>query len=296
VSRASLDPAVLTVMAPGGEPPVLREPAQPPVQRRGRGWHGVLPPLAVLAVVVAVIYPVSYSLPPRQRFQLPPPHEVIRVSFLDAGNRRDLVAALGLSAQVALTGLLIAMLIGFVLAVLMSQARWAERSLFPYAVILQSIPILALVPLIAVWLDYGFRARVTVCVLIALFPIIANTLFGLKSAEAGQHDLFTLHGASRWTRLIKLQLPAAMPAAFAGLRIAAGLAVVGAVVGDFFFRQGQPGIGILIDVYRARLQGELLFGAAGMAALLGVAVFWAFGLLNDRVVGRWHDSGRPDRT
>ncbi len=256
-----------------------------------------IPPLLVFSAIVGVVYAVSYLvLTPRTRFQLPPPHEVVRVAILDPDNARPLFTALGLSAQVALTGLAIAILIGVTLAVVMSQAGWAELSLFPYVVILQCIPVLALVPLIALWLDYGFNARVTVCVLISLFPIVANTLFGLQSADRGQHDLFTLNGANRWTRLVKLQLPAALPAMFAGLRIAAGLAVIGAVVGDFFFRQGQPGIGILIDVYRARLQGEQMFAAVILASLLGVAVFLAFGALNQRVVGRWHDGGRPETT
>ena len=127
----------------------------------------------------------------------------------------------------------------------MSQAKWVERSLFPYAVVLQTIPILALVPLIGFWFDFNFRSRVIVCVLIAIFPIINNTLFGLLSADQGQHDLFTLHDSSRFTRLWRLQLPAGMPAIFSGFRISAGLAVIGAIVGDFFFRQGDPGIGKL---------------------------------------------------
>ena len=92
------------------------------------------------------------------------------------------------------------------------------------------------------------------CVIISIFPIVSNTLFGLLSAEPSQHDLFTLKGASRWTRLRKLQLPAAMPAIFTGFRIAAGLSVIGAVVGELFFRKGGKGIGILMEQYRrARL-------------------------------------------
>ena len=144
----------------------------------------------------------------------------------------------------------------------MSQARWVERSLYPYAVVLQSIPILALVPVIGFWFDFGLASRLIVTVLIALFPVISSTLFGLQSADRGQHDLFTLHRAGRLTRLVKLQLPAALPAMLTGLQVAATLAVVGAVVGDFFFKQGDAGIGVLIDLYRARLQSEQLFGAA----------------------------------
>ena len=101
--------------------------------------------------------------------------------------------ALWSSTKVALVGLAISIVLGMLLAILMSQAKWIERSLFPYAVVLQTIPILALVPLIGFWFGFNFRSRVFVCVIIALFPIVTNTLFGLLSADQGQHDLFTLH-------------------------------------------------------------------------------------------------------
>jgi NitT/TauT family transport system permease protein len=129
-----------------------------------------------------------------------------------------------------------------------------------------------------------------VCVLIALFPIITNTLFGLKSVDRGLHDLFTLHGAGRLVRLRKLQLPAALPAIFTGFRIAAGLSVIGAIVGEFSFRQGAPGIGRLIDVYRSQLRSEQLFTAIFFSSLLGLAIFWAFGYVANAVLRHWHES------
>ena len=136
-----------------------------------------------------------------------------------------------------------------------------------------------------------FRSsRVLVCVTIALFPIIANTLFGIASVDPSQHDLFTLHAASSWTRLRKLQIPAALPNIFTGFRISAGLSVIGAVVGDFFFRQGKPGIGQLIDRYRATNSYEQMYGSVIITALLGISVFWLFGWLGGRVVGHWHES------
>jgi NitT/TauT family transport system permease protein len=153
----------------------------------------------------------------------------------------------------------------------------SSRSLYPYAVVIQTIPILALVPLLGFWFGFGFGSRVLVCVLISLFPIIANTLFGLQSVQRGYHDLFTLYRASRRVRLWKLELPAALPAILTGLRISAGPSVIGAIVGDFFFGQGEPGIGILIDVYRARLESERLFAAVILSSLLGVIVFWRSG-------------------
>lgn len=283
-------PAVAEI--PTSDPPT---PSRPRARRTGLLGVGVWgPPVAVLVLVLGLVYVIHYVvLEPERRFILPAPHQVFTDALFRPEILADLLPALGLTAQVALVGLLIAIVIGFSVAVLMSQAAWVERSLFPWAVTIQTIPILALVPVIGAYMGFGFNARVLVCVIIALFPIINNTLFGLMSADRGQHDLFTLHGAGRWTRLTKLQIPAAMPAIFSGLRIAAGLAVIGAVVGDFFFKQGDPGIGILIDVYRARIQNAEMFAAVILASLLGVLVFWGFGLLSRLAVGRWHDTGRP---
>jgi NitT/TauT family transport system permease protein len=174
----------------------------------------------------------------------------------------------------------------------MSQAEAIERSIYPYAVVLQTIPILAIVPLIGFAFGFTFRSRVLVCVLIALFPIITNTLFGLLSADHGQHDLFTLHGAGRWKRLWKLQFPGALPSIFTGLRISAGLSVIGAVVGDFFFLQGQPGLGALINLYSNRLEPDQLYAAVIVASLFGVLTFALVGLIAQRVVGGWHESAR----
>ena len=127
--------------------------------------------------------------------------------------------------------------------------------------------------------------------MISIFPIVTNTLFGLLSADRGQHDLFTLHDVSRWTRLSKLQFPAAMPAIFTGFRIAAGLAVIGAIVGEKFFR-GEKGIGIVIDSIRSKGAYPQMYGALLLAAALGIAVFFFFGWLGKLVVGHWHESTR----
>ena len=128
------------------------------------------------------------------------------------------------------------------------------------------------------------------CVIISIVPIVSNTLFGLRSVERGQHDLFTLQGASSWTRLTKLQFPAAQPAIFTGFRISAGLAVIGMVVGELFNRQGAKGIGILMDEYRSRNQFTYTWGALLLSSLLGIAVFFLFGWLQKAVTGRWHES------
>jgi NitT/TauT family transport system permease protein len=282
--------ADLTSESTGRIVPVRSGPTR---SRAGRWLSSWVPPFVVFLAVIGLWYAVSYLLlTPERRFLVPPPHAVVQIGFLDWFNLQELLDALLLSARVAFLGLAIAIVVGMTLAVAMSQARWIERSLYPYAVILQTIPILALVPMFGFWFGFGLTSRVLVCVLIALFPIIANTFFGLQSVNQEHHDLFTLHGAGRLTRLWKLQFPAALPSIFTGLRISAGLSVIGAIVGDFFFKQGEPGIGILIDLYRARLQSEQLFAAVVLSSLLGVVVFWFFGFLARRVVGGWHESAR----
>ena len=266
--------------------------AAPRGQGARRGWRWGAPAV-VAALAIGLWYIVSYRLLTEDtRFLVPPPDAVLRIGFLDPLNRAELLEGLLLSAQVAMLGLAAAAVIGIGLAILMSQARWLERSVFPYLVLLQATPILAVVPLYGFWFGYGFNTRVLVVFLIALFPIVANTLFGLRSVDRDHHDLFTLHGAARMTRLWKLQLPTALPSIFTGLRISAGLSVIGAIVGDFFFRQGEVGMGVLIDHYRSRLQSEQMFAAVILSSLFGLAVFLLFGALGRRVVGGWHESGR----
>jgi NitT/TauT family transport system permease protein len=261
--------------------------------QRRRAAAQIAAPAGIFLLVLGAWLIISYVvLAPRRRFLMPPPQDVVRVGFLDPHNLSDILAGLWSTTQVALVGLVLAIAIGTLIAVAMIQARWVEWSIYPWAVVLQTIPILAIVPLIGFWFEFGFSSRVIVCVLIAIFPIITNTLFGLKSTDESHHDLFTLQRASRWQRLMKLQLPGALPAILTGWRIAAGLSVIGAIVGDFFFRQGEPGIGRLIDDYRARLQSEQLFAAVVFSSLLGLIVFWGFGFLGRVLVGSWHESHR----
>lgn len=283
------------VVPPGYREVVVDPPDGSTRSRSRNSWGMMIAPIAVLAMVVGGWYLLSdVLLEPQRQFLLPSLHDVFIVGFFEEVNRSRIVAALISTARVAFTGLAIAITIGVTVAVLMSQSRWIERSLYPYAVVLQTIPTLALVPLVGFWWGFEFKSRVLVCVIIALFPIITNTLFGLKSADRGLQDLMTLYGASRWTRLWKLSFPAALPSMFVGFRISAGLSVIGAIVGDFFFRQGEPGIGRLLDVYRANLQSEQLYAAVFLSSLLGVAVFLFFGWLSNRVVGKWHESHLND--
>jgi NitT/TauT family transport system permease protein len=250
--------------------------------------RNAIPPLIVFLLFIAFWYFITYViLEPDRRWLMPPPHDVVAQGIFVWDTFVEIMTGLWLSARVALVGLAIAFVIGTAMALAMSQAKWIERSLYPWAVASQTVPILALVPIIGFWFGFGVSARVIVCVIISLFPIVINTLTGLLSADRGLHALLTLHGASRWTRTTKLQIPAALPHIFTGLRTAAGLSVIGAIVGDFFFGRGDPGLGLLLDKYASRLQSEELFTTVFVACLLGIAVFLIFGMMGRRFVGEW---------
>src|SRR5436190_1388368 len=274
------------------EPAELTMDSAPP-RRQGRVKRLLIvlaPPLVTLGVFIGIAYLVSYViLSPDRRWLLPPPHDVVKNGLLNRQHLHDQLSALWDTAQVSLAGLAIAFVIGAAVALAMSQAKWVERSLYPYAVIVQVTPILAIVPLIATWFGYDFTARVVVCVLIAVFPIITNTLHGLLTVDTQLHDLFKLHGAGRIKRMLKLQIPHAIPDVFVGLRVSAGLSVIGAIVGEFFFRQGTPGLGRLLDVYRAYLQTDLMMSALLFCCALGIASFLVVGLIGRQLTKHWYE-------
>jgi NitT/TauT family transport system permease protein len=280
-------------VAVDGAPPA---PSSGDDDRRSGRWINIVGPMFGFAVFVGFWYLMHYWLLEnvfdKPRFLVTAPHRVVKESFLDADTRGDMLYALGWTALIALIGLAVAIVLGMTLAIVMAQATWIERSFWPYLIAAQAVPILAIVPILGNIFGFGMGTRVVVCVIISIFPIVSNTLFGLLSADPSQHDLFTLRRAGLWTRLTKLQLPAALPAIFTGFRIAAGLSVIGAVVGELFFRRGGKGIGILMDQYRSRTLFPQTYGALILSSLLGIAVFVFFGWLSKLIIGRWYESTR----
>lgn len=271
-----------------------------PMAPRGRrgAITRVLPPVIVFGVLLGIWYLSSnlqFDNRLRQNQLQPYPHDVFRKGYLISRNLTEMLRSLWQTAQVALIGLAVAMAIGVALSIVMSLARTLERSLFPYAVVLQTVPIVAITPMMIIWFGSGQFSRVAVCVLISIFPIITNTLFGLKAGDRGQRDLFRLHGAGRLTRLWKLDLPGSLPAMFTGFRISAGLSVVGAIVGEFFFKSGAKGIGTRIQLYTLNSYTEKLIAAIALTAIMGIAIFLFFGWLGNRVTRSWRSdaAARP---
>ena len=249
------------------------------------------PPLATFGAFIGVWYAVHYFiLSENRKFIVPPPHAVIDNSFLNGIARSELAEGLVNTGRIALFGFLIASVLALFGSVLMAGNRMIERALFPYAVALQTVPILALVPLFSVCFGPTRTARIVTCVLVAIFPILTSFLFGLKSVDSGHQDLFTLNNVSRTTRFRKLLFPAALPSIFTGLRIGAGLCVIGALVADFFFSRGDLGLGRLLNNYAKRLEYEKLFGGVILASALGVAIYILIGWIANRSLRDWHES------
>ena len=181
----------------------------------------------------------------------------------------------------------------FGLAILLAQSRWVERAFLPFAIILQVTPVIAIAPLLLVWLEPS--TAVLVCAfIVAFFPILSNTAVGLASTDHNLIDLFELYRASRWKQLIWLRLPAALPYFFSGLRIAGGLALIGAIVAELAAGAAGQGTGLAFRITEAgfRLNIPRMFAALTLISLTGIAIYALFTLLSNLFLGRWHDSAR----
>ena len=287
------------VPAPDSNPPTA--PLRQPGRRRARGDGFVgrfLPPAVMFALFLGIWYlysTVSFEQAFQRRNALPYPHEVVQDGFLPLWDTRqglrEILGYMWPTVKVTLLGLGISIVVGVFIAVIMNMSKYFERAIFPYAVVAQTIPILAITPLLTQVFGDRLGVRLAVVFLIAVFPIITNTLFGLQSTERLHHDLFTLNKTNRWTRLWKLELPSAIPALMTGIRIASGLAVIGAIVADFFFNQGDKGIGYFIRVRQqaAADRPDMLAGTV-TASLFGVVMFLIVGAITSRAIRDWHDS------
>ena len=205
----------------------------------------------------------------------------------------DLFRSLIVTLQITVTAFLLATMSGLMLAVLFTQSKWIERSFFPYAVILQTTPIVAIAPLIIIWFqDSTFVALVICAWIVAFFPIVSNTTLGLNSADHTLQNLFHLYGASRWQILWHLRLPSAMPYFLGGLRISGGLALIGAVVAEFVAGTGGARSGIAYQILMSsyNLQIPRMFAALAMTTVLGVLIFVGLTWLSNRLLRHWHES------
>ena len=249
----------------------------------------ILLPFAVAALLLGIWeWAVAHwQVPP---YVLPAPSAIAR-AFAD--NFSSLMDALASTLTVTLEAFAAATILGVLTAIGFSQSRLLERTLYPYAVILQVTPVVAIAPLILIWV--GFErinlALVIIATLVAFFPILAGATLGLKSADFNLMDLTRLYGASRAQSLWRIRLPTALPYLLSGMKTAGGLALIGAVVAEFVAGSGTAtGLAWRIVESGNRLEIATLFAALALLAFTGVMIFAALSLLEWALLRRWHES------
>ena len=228
----------------------------------------------------------AMAIPP---YILPGPILVAKTLVSDWGT---LWPALVVTLSITLQALLAAVVVGVLLALLFSLSRWIELSLFPYAIILQVTPIVAIAPLIIAWVD-DVNVSLLICAwLVAFFPILSNTVLGLRSVDRNLLDLFELYGSSRWRTLIDLRLPAALPYFLGGLRISGGLALIGAVVAEFVAGSGGRESGLAYRILESGYQLKIprMFAALVLISAAGIAIYLLLSLVSHLLLRRWHES------
>ncbi len=236
-----------------------------------------------VAVMVADISP----------FLLPRPTVIAHSMW---SNREVLFDATLSTATAALAGFALAALVGIIGGSVIAAVPVLRRSLYPLATILQMVPLVAVAPLLVIWLGFGLPTAIAASAVVAVFPVLASTIDGLRSVDPGLREVFLLAEAPPWTRWRKLDLPASIPAIVTGLRIAAGLAVIGAIVGEFVSGYGgsRAPLGIVVMTAMREARTELVFGAVALCAVVGFVLFGVVSTLGWLLLRRWHSSAQHE--
>lgn len=248
----------------------------------------ILPPVGVfvLALIAWGLY-VRLTHPPA--WLLPSPESVMKSFYRDSD---ALISSLGWTAMAALAGFAASAIVGVAIAITLSASPLLRNAFYPYTLFFQTVPIVAIAPMLIIWLGVGLGPVAVCAFIVSVFPVIANTLAGLLSTDPALVDLFRLYGARPVAFLWKLRLPSALPNIFTGLRIAAGLAVIGTVVAEFLVGQivGNVGLGVRVmsAIHESRM--DLAFAAVLLASLLGLAMFGVVNLAAHLALRRWHAS------
>jgi NitT/TauT family transport system permease protein len=254
-----------------------------------RRWvRAVLPPLIVFVgfTLAAEGYLRWRGVKP---FLIPTP---LRVFHAAADFAPDLLASSGKTAAAALMGFGASAVVGIVVAVLLSSSRIVRNAFYPYTIFFQTVPVVALAPMLVIWFEAGLQSVAICSFIVSVFPVIANTLAGLLSTDPALRDLFRLYGAGPVSRLAKLRLPWALPNIITGLRIAAGLSVIGAIVGEFVATElsGNAGLGVVIATSARYGRTDRVFAAILAASALGLVMLCAVNLTGYLALRNWHAS------
>jgi NitT/TauT family transport system permease protein len=248
----------------------------------------------IVGIVVLALWEIVVRVKGVPHYVLPPPSMILAAL---AANWSTLQNNLAITLAITGAALVGAIVIGLAVAVIFAESRFAERSFFPYAVILQVTPVVSIAPLIIIWVSDTFSALFICAWLVAFFPVVSNTTIGLKSVDPNLRDLFSIYGATRRQALWYLMLPSAMPYFLAGARISGGLALIGSVVAEFVAGTAgtQSGLAYRILESGFRLEMPKMFAALFLISATGIAIYLATTFVSRMVLGHWHESSTHER-
>jgi NitT/TauT family transport system permease protein len=252
----------------------------------------ILAPLAI-GIVFLALWQAGVWLTGEPKYILPAPSDVAQSLWTDGPS---LLGSLVFTLRITLTALAAAVFFGGLIALLFSLSRLIEISFFPYVVILQVTPLIAIAPLIIIWVHTPLVALLLCAWIVAFFPIVSNTTVGLNSADRNLLALFELYGASQWQVLWRLRMPTALPYFLAGLRISGGLALIGAVAAEFVAGTGGTETGLAYRILESeyRLMIPRLFAALFLLSLTGIAIYLALDFISRRLLRNWHESANAE--
>jgi len=254
-----------------------------------RSWmKKAAPPVAAFVLFVG-LWEMICRLAGIKPYLLPKPTDIVRAASENAPN---LWVSVYTTITEALLGFLLSIVLGVGFAIVLASSKLVERSVYPYAIIMQTIPIVAIAPIIVIWFGAGINAIVIIAFLIGFFPMLSNTLIGLNSTDHNMKNLFYLYNASPMQAMFRLRIPAALPYIVAGLKISCTLAVIGAIVGEYIagIGGGKGGLGYAITVSASRLQTAYLFACGLSASLLGIAFYLLVNAFSKWLLSSWHES------
>ncbi len=255
--------------------------------QRDRRLQVAVPTIVLVLAILAWELVVRVNQIPH--YLIPAPSLIAQTLVKEWGS---LSSSLWFTLKLTFAALGMAILGGVLLAVVLALSRWVELAFFPFAVILQVTPIIAIAPLIMIYVESTFAALLICAWIVAFFPILSNTVIGLRSADHNLRDLFVLYKASPWQRLRLLLLPSSLPYFLGGLKIAGGLALIGAVVAEFVAGSAGKDTGLASRVLEASFRNEIprMFAALVLISVCGVLIFLAFNWLSRLLLRRWHES------
>jgi NitT/TauT family transport system permease protein len=257
-------------------------------KKRSPTVAAAIPPIIAFIVFVGG-WQLFVSLLGTPPYILPKPTDIVAAA---AANWHNLLESLWTTAVESFLGFILSVVLGIGGAVLLAGSKIIEKSVYPYAVILQTIPIVAIAPIILIWFGAGMNTIVIITFLVGFFPMLSNTLIGLNSVDHNMQNLFHLYRANKFQTMWRLRIPYALPYIMAGLRVSCTLAVVGAIVGEYIagIGGGKGGLGYAITVASTRLLTPYLFACALSASVLGIVFFLLINRFSKWMLSSWHES------